>query len=412
MLEMVEAGRRLWNDALAYRNHRWEQRRQSTSYNLQAWILSGERANNPNRAILHSQAEQDILRRLDKAFKAFFEHRAQWPRFKRFSESGSFSYPQAYRGSVKPDVKRKRLFLSKIGNVRVVFHRPLLSVARIKTCTVTREPSGRWFASLVYEELVPLQNLEAPALRSLAASSAPIGVDLGLKSLIVTSSGEKIGHPRFLRRAERRLKHLQKGLRRKKDSINRKKARRRLAVQHSRIANQRRDFNHKLSTRLVCEHGFIAFEDLRIRNMVRNHRLAKSIQDAGWGQLINFAEYKARARGSTVVRVPAAYSTQECLFCGTLNPVSLHVREFACRGCNRWLDRDVNAANIVLKRGIVKVGQDMPKLKPVEATPLLLQTTGATSVAIEAGTTRSVPMREGLESHGSGHGRMSHTKRA
>ncbi|HKT21741.1 MAG TPA: helix-turn-helix domain-containing protein, partial [Nitrososphaerales archaeon] len=97
MLEMVEAGRRLWNDALAYRNHRWEQRRQSTSYNLQAWILSGERANNPNRAILHSQAEQDILRRLDKAFKAFFEHRAQRPRFKRFSESGSFSYPQAYR---------------------------------------------------------------------------------------------------------------------------------------------------------------------------------------------------------------------------------------------------------------------------------------------------------------------------
>ena len=355
MLKMIEAGRRLWNDALAYRNHRWEQSRQSTSYNLQAWILSGERANNPNHAILYSQAGQDILRRLDKSFKAFFEHRTQRPGFKRFSESGSFTYPQAYRGSVKPDVKRKRLFLSKIGNVRAIFHRPLPSVARIKTCTIAREPSGRWFASLVYEELVPLQNLKLLASWSLTTSSSPIGVDLGLKSLIVTSDGEKIQHPRFLRRAERRLKHLQKGFSRKKNSVNRRKARRHLAIQHSRIANQRRDFNHKLSAMLVREHRFIAFEDLRISNMIRNHKLAKSIQDAGWGQLVTFTEYKAQAWGSMVVRVPAAYSTQECLFCGTINQISLHIREFACRGCNRWLDRDMNAANIVLKRGVFEL---------------------------------------------------------
>jgi putative transposase len=411
MLKMIEAGRWLWNDALAYRNHRWEQSRQSTSYNLQAWILSGERATSSDCAILHSQAEQDVLRRLDKAFKAFFEHRAQRPRFKRFSESGSFTYPQAYRGSAKPDVKRKRLFLSKIGNVRVVFHRSLPSVARIKTCTITREPSGHWFASLVYEELVPLQDLVL-APRTLAASSSPIGVDLGLKSLIVTSGGEKIEHPRFLRRAERRLKHLQKGFSRKKNSINRRKAQRRLAAQHSRIADLRRDFNHKLSTRLVREHWFVAFEDLRVKNMIRNHKLTKSIQDAGWGQLVTFAEYKAQAWGSMVVRVPAAFSTQECAFCGMRNNVSLGTRTFACHGCNRWLDRDMNAANIVLKRGIAKVGQDVPKLKPVEVTPLLLQTTGATSVALEAGTTCSDPIREGLEFHGSSHGRTPHTKSA
>ena len=409
MLRMVEVGRQTWNDALAYRKHRWEESRQSTSYNLQAWILSGERANNSDCAILYSQAGQDILRRLDKAFKAFFEHRARYPRFKRFSESGSFTYPQAYRGSVKPDVKRKRLFLSKIGNVRIVFHRPLPSAARIKTCTITREPSGCWFASLVYEEMVPLQNLRASASWSLTVSSSPIGVDLGLKSLVATSDGEKINHPRFLRKAERRLKHLQKEFGRKKNSMNRRKARRRLAVQHSRVANRRRDFNHKLSTRLVREHRFVSFEDLRVRDMTRNHKLAKSIQDAGWGKLVAFAEYKAPTWGSIVVRVPAAYSTQECVFCGMFTRVSLNNREFACHGCNRLLDHDINAANIVLKRGIAKVGQDVPELKPVEAMPLSPQTTGATSMSIEAGTICSDLIQEELESHDQGHGRMSHT---
>src|SRR5438132_10029588 len=134
MLRMLEAGRRLWNDALAHRKSRWEKERKSTSYAQQCSILTAERQGAGSElGQLYSQSAQDVLRRLDKAFKAFFEHRARHPRFKKFRRSGSFTYPQAYNGSVKPDVRRSRLFLSKVGNVPIVFHRPLPKDSRLKT---------------------------------------------------------------------------------------------------------------------------------------------------------------------------------------------------------------------------------------------------------------------------------------
>ena len=319
---------------------------------------------------------------MDRAFEAFFEHRARYPRFKKFCESGSFTYPQAYSGSVKPDTARKRLFLSKVGNVKVVFHKELPSRReKLKTCTVVREPSGEWYASLVYE------GGDAPQAQTKFAS--PVGVDLGLKSLIATTDGVKVPHPQFLRKSERRLKRLQRNFSRtRKGSENRDRACRLFAIQSSKVARQRADFNHKLSAELVLRHDLVAFEDLRVRNMVRNHALAKSITDAGWGQLRSFSEYKAARSGELVVRVPPAYSTQECYFCGTLNQVPLSVRVFDRQGCNRTLDRDFNVAWIVLKRAIAKVGQDMPELKPVETGPLPLRATGAASPVEESGTIR------------------------
>jgi putative transposase len=348
---------------------------------------------------LYSQVGQDVLKRLDKAFKAFFKNQSKYPRFKKFSRSGSFTYPQAYNGSVKPDVLRKRLYLSKIGNVRAVFHRPIPKDSRLKTCTLVREPDGSWFASLAFEEIVPLQNL----CSTIPIAKRPIGVDLGLLSLITTSDGETVEHPRFLRKAERRLKHLQRNLSHKKrGSKNRLKARHRVASQHAKVARQRSDFNHKVTTQLVKKHNLIAFEDLRVKNMVRNHRLAKSIQDAGWGQLVRLSEYKALKAGSRDVKVPAAYSTQECCYCGALNKVDLGVREFVCIGCGRHLKRDHNAANVVLKRGLAiagltapMVGRDTPELKPAETRPLLVATTRGASQVAEAGTIRP----RGLEAH-------------
>ncbi len=389
MLRSLEASRRLWNDALAHRKARWENGRKSTSYNLQASIFTSEREQDVLLGALYSQTGQDVLRRLDKAFKSFFANRSGYPKFKKFCEAGSFTYPQAYNGSVKPDIVRNRLFLSKIGNVRTVFHRPPLKDSRLKTCTVVREVDGKWFASLVFEEVVPLQNLHATS----TAANAPVGIDLGLVSLITTSDGKRVRHPRFLKRAEKRLKHLQRSLsHKKKDSKNRFKTRHRVASQYAKVRRQRLDFNHKVSARLVKAYDLIAFEDLKVKNMVRNHKLAKSISDAGWGQLVTLTEYKALRRGSRVVRVPAAYSTQECAHCGALNKIELDVREFVCIGCRRTLHRDPNAAQVVLKRGLAiagltsKVGQDMPELKPVETRPLLLQTTGGVSQVNEAGT--------------------------
>ena len=142
MSRMIEAACRLWNDALAHRKWRWEGQRLSTSYSQQCWILTAERKADPLLGGLYSQSGQEVLRRLDRAFEAFFEGRSRHPRFKGFSRSGSFTYPPAYNGSVKPDVPRKRLFLSKVGNVRAVFHRPLPRDSRMKTCTVVREPDG------------------------------------------------------------------------------------------------------------------------------------------------------------------------------------------------------------------------------------------------------------------------------
>jgi len=401
MLRALEASRRLWNDALAHRKLRWEKERRSTSYNLQASILTSEREEDVLLAGLYSQTGQDVLRRVDSAFKSFFAHRARYPKFKQFNQSGSFTYPQAYNGSVKPDIARKRLFLSKIGNIRTVFHRSLPKDARLKTCTVIREPDGKWFASLIFEEVVPLQNIDTTPM----APKNSLGVDLGLLSLITTSDGEKVEHPRFLRKAEKRLKHLQRSLSSKsKGSRNRFKARSKVASLHSRVRRQRLDFNHKLSTRLVTEHNLIAFEDLKIRNMVRNQRLAKSISDAAWGQLVRLTEFKAMGAESRVVRVAAAYSTQECFHCGTRNGVNLSMREFVCIGCGLTLQRDLNAARVVLKRGVIiagrvatKVGQHMPELKPVENRPLLIQTTGGVSQVSETGTIRAL---KALEAHG------------
>lgn len=241
---------------------------------------------------------------------------------------------------------------------------------------------------------------------------SPVGIDLGLKSLIATTDGVKIPHPQFLTKAERHLKRArQRFSRARNGSQNRDKARRLFAIRSSKVSRQRADFNHKLSAEFVRKHDLIAFEDLRVRNMVRNHALAKSINDAAWSQLRLFTEYKSNRAGRFTVKVRAAYSTQECYFCGALNQLPLSVRIFECGGCNRTLDRDLNAAWIVLKRGLAQVGQGMPDLKPVEIGPLPPRTTGVASLVDEAGTKRDenhvITRDSSLEAHDFSRGRMS-----
>jgi putative transposase len=375
---MTEAARRLWNDALEHRQRVWENERRSVTYNEQAWILPKERQADSELGLLYSQSAQDILRRLDKAFKAFFDGVAEHPRFKPANTSSSYTYPQAYNGSV--NMNEKTIGLSKVGTVSMVVHREAPSNGKLKTCTVIHEASGNWYVSLTYE-------VDASIPKTVSISSA-VGVDLGLKSLVATTDGVKIPHPNYLRKTERRLVRLQRLVSRKqKGSKNRARARHLLATCYAKIARQRKDFNHKLTTDLVRRHDAIFFEDLRIANMTRNHSLAKSIQDAGWGQILSFAKYKEERAGGVFETVQSTYSTQECFFCGTLNPVTPNVREFDCVGCGRRLDRDLNAAWIVLKRGIAKVGQDMPELTPVEIRPPPSELNLGACPVGEAGTT-------------------------
>ncbi len=403
LLRMAEAARKLWNDALWHRKWVWESERRSVSYAEQARILTKERQVELELGLLYSQSAQDILRRLDKAFKSFLSGLAKYPRFKSANSTSSFTYPQAYNGSV--NMNENTIELSKVGAVPIVTHQKVPSEGKLKTCTVIHEPSGDWYVSLAYV-------MDSP-IRKPSMVSSPVGVDLGLKSIVVTTDGVRIPHPNYLRKAERRLVRLQRSVSRKqKGSKNRTKARHLLAGCCAKVARQRKDFNHKLTTDLVRHHDAVFFEDLRIANMTRNHSLAKSIHDAGWGQLLSFAKYKEERAGGMFETVQSAYSTQECFFCGTLNPIGLDVREFDCAGCGRRLNRDLNAAWIVLKRGIAKVGQDMPELTPVEIGPPPPESNSGASPVAEAGTTgggvhAQLPLS--LKAHDTICGRMSLT---
>jgi len=378
LLRMIEAARKLWNDALAHRMWKWEEFRRSTTYNEQARILTGVRKTDPEIGMLYSQVGQDVLRRLDKAFRAFFNHSSGYPKFKKKRGCGSITFPQAYRGCVKID--DGKIMISGVGWVPLVLHRKLPSDGTMKTCTVIQEPCGEWYVSLTLE-------LSPPVPRLLTEIKSPVGLDLGLRSLVTTTDGAKITPPGYLRKSEKRLRRLQRKLSRHlKGSKNWERSRRLLATQHAKVACQREDFNQKLSASLVRNHDLIAFEDLRINNMIQNHALAKSIQDAGWRQIVDLSKHKAERAGKILVEVSARYSTQECYFCGAINDVGLDLGEFTCVRCGRRLDRDFNASSVVLKRGIAKVGLDRPELTPVEIRPPL-GITIPTSRVKEAGTT-------------------------
>jgi len=228
MMHSVEVCRQLWNVALANRKRRWELQRKSTSYKEQCKMLTSEFKAEKQLASLHSQVAQDALHRLDRAFRSFFKKERGYPRFKKFRSYGSFAYPQPYNGSAKLNERDNRIFLSKIGNVRIVVHRRVPSGRRLKTCTIILEPDGRWFASLIYDELL---DIRLPFFPGKSSWNAPVGIDLGLSSLITTSDGCKIVHPKFLRRAENKMRLLQIRLSRKRrGSKNSTKARLRLAT--------------------------------------------------------------------------------------------------------------------------------------------------------------------------------------
>ena len=276
-----------------------------------------------------SQVLQAKVEDLNRAFVNFFEDRARFPRFKKRHGRQSIRYPQRFK------FDGDRIYLPKVGWVKIVLHRPL--EGKPKSLTVSKTKSGEYYASVLCETEVPV----------LPNGKPPVGVDLGLKDFAVLSTGEKIEHPKYLRKAERRLKKLQRRLsRKKKGSANRDKARLLVARQHEHVARQRSDFLHKLSYRLATQHGVVCLEDLNISGMLANHKLAKSIADSGWGMFGHFCEYKAEWYGSRVVRADRFYpSSKTCSICGCINhDLTLSDRFWTCGNCGAHHDRDENAA--------------------------------------------------------------------
>jgi putative transposase len=282
-----------------------------------------------------SQALQQKLQDLEQAYTHFYEKRAKFPRFKSKRDKQSIRYPQRFKFSAV------QVYLPKVGWVKAVFHRPLEGKA--KNVTVSKAKTGKYFASIQCE-------VETPAA---LPNNGEIGIDLGLKSFLVTSAGEKIDHPRHLQKAEKRLLRLQRQLsRRVKGSKGREKVRVLLARQHEKVADQREDFLHKASRSLVDRYGFIGIEDLHVRGMVKNHHLAKSISSSGWGMFRRMLDYKARWHGSWVEKIDRFYpSSKTCSACGfVLTEMSLDLREWDCPNCGVHHDRDQNAAINILNQ--------------------------------------------------------------
>ena len=284
----------------------------------------------------NAQSLQSALRHLDVAYNNFFNKRGEFPKFKSKRSKQAFTVPQSF----VLDVERKRLRIPKIGEIKIVPHRPVEGT--IKSVTISKTSSGRYFASLLCEvELHPPK----------PASQSEIGIDLGLKSFIVTSGGERIESPKFFRKSESKLARLQRRLSRKQKGSNRRtKVRLKVARLHEKIANQRADFLHKTSRRLVDENQAIYAERLSVKNMVQNHCLAKAISDSGWGEELRQLEYKSTWYGSHFGQIDRFFpSSKRHADCGWINEnLTLADREWTCQGCGEIVDRDLNAAQNIL----------------------------------------------------------------
>jgi len=290
---------------------------------------------------MDSQLLQQVLADLKKAFSAFFERRAKYPRFKsKHRDAARFRIPQ------RVTLTDGHLTVPKIGRVKV--HQSQAVEGTTKSATFKRDACGYWFVSLVAEMEMPVVALPAPD------PDKTVGVDLGLKDAVVTSEGERVAAPRFYRSAQRQLRRAQRSQSRKvKGSNNRYKARQRVARVHQQIAAKRNDFCHKLTTRLVKDHDAVCIEDLNVKGLART-KLAKSMLDASMGMIRRQLTYKGVWYRTHVVAVGRFYpSSKLCYECGYKHDgLTLADRAWACPSCGSILDRDLNAARNIKREGL------------------------------------------------------------
>lgn len=338
---LLNIARELYNACLQERRDAWKMQGKSLNYYDQANELKELRQAIPEVATLNYSATQDMLRRLDKSFKAFFKRIKQgekpgYPRFKGYNRFNSITFP-TYGDGVK--LKDNRLYVQNVGLIKIKMHRDL--EGQINTVTLKRV-CDKWYA--VFSNTIEIEPLPT--------SNKSVGIDVGIESFAVTSDGEFIENPHYLRDSQRELRVLQRRVaRRKKGGSNRRKAVKILAKQHLKIRNQRKDFAHKVSRQIVNLYGYIAVEDLQIKNMVRNHHLAQSISDAGWGEFLDFLSYKAEWAGRKFVKVNPNGTSQTCSVCGIKVPKDLSVRIHNCPNCGISLHRDFNSALNILRLG-------------------------------------------------------------
>lgn len=286
----------------------------------------------------NSQSLQTILKNLDIAYKRFFKKQGGFPNFKKKVGKQSICIPQNL------SIKNGMLDIPKFKTgIKIKQHRVIKG--RITTSTITKTPTNKYYVSVSVEENIPY----------LKKINNAIGLDLGIKSFAFLSNGQEILNPKYLVKHSNQLKKQQRYLSRKRKGSNRRnKQKLKVAKIHERITNLRKDFQHKLSSKLVHENQVICIEDLSIKNMLKNHKLAKAIQDSSWSSFVNLLEYKCKWYGRTLIKVDRFFpSSKTCSDCGHINQnLKLKDREWICKGCGVVHQRDWNAAKNILKQGL------------------------------------------------------------
>ena len=344
---------------------------------------------------IDSQALQASIKKLDIAFKNYFRQLKDgtieakkkayikeqkikglpidsgklasigFPKFKSKYDKQSFQCPNNTR---RINWNEDTLGLPKIKGIPIVLSRTFKG--KIKTVTIGRTPTNKYYASVLVEtgESIPAKKM--------VTEQTAVGIDLGLHHFIVTSDGVKIDNPKYLRKKILHLKYLQRQASHKvKGSNNRRKANLKVAIQHERITNSRKDFLHKLSHEITNQYDTLCFEDLNIAGMTKNHKLAQAITDAGWGMYVDFCKYKAEWKGKNILQIPTFEpSTKLCNVCGAVNhTLTLADREWVCANCTTLHDRDENAAKVI-KNYCLKNCGGVHRKKPVEMLALAKST--------------------------------------
>lgn len=332
----------LYNHLLEQRKTAYDEQKKSLSLYTQQKTYPKLKKARPSLKIVHSQVLQNVAVRLDLAFQGFFRRlkareKPGFPRFRGANRYNSMSFPQVPGGCA---LQGHHLRLFKIGLVKIKLHR--LLEGKMKTCTVRRSSTGKWYATFACQ-------VTAKPLRE---SQEQVGIDVGLESFAHFSNDERIENPRFFRRDEKQLAKAQRRLNAEEKGTPARALHRQVVARiHERVKWRRKDFAHQQARKIVNRYGFICVEDLHVNWMLRNHCLAKSITDAAWTQFFDLLQSKAEDAGRSLVKVTPAYTSQDCSRCGHRQAMSLSQRWFVCPCCYLEISRDLNAALNILALG-------------------------------------------------------------